>query len=568
MEIFEGEGVANGIGIGKAFFIPKNEKKRIPRLSITKEKIKSEWMRFIKAKAFVSSSISKSLTSLTDSEEDKTQKEIFETYILMLEDAIFLNDVRIEIEKTLLNIEWVIKTKAEEYANKLLKVNNKYLIERAKDITDVFALVIDRLMGVKSFEIEAVPEDSVVIAAEISATDAIIFSKKKIAALVMQEGGTSSHVVILARNYEVPTVVHIDYDKIRRLVKDEEEIIVDSAKGKILSSPTENILNDYTKALNNEKMRKTELSSYINKKALTKDKTEITIMANVSSLDETKMALEDGAEGIGLFRTEFMFMNEGKGESMSENEQFKIYKAVLETAGEKPVTIRTLDSGGDKLLNLNEIQNNGNSEKNPLMGLRAIRLTLKYRSLFKTQLRALLRASLYGNLRILLPLITTEKEVMEAKSVIEEAKNELKLKGESYKDDVKIGIMIETPAAALISDKLAREVDFFSVGTNDLTQYTMAVDRENAATFYLFDEFNLSVIRLLKLIVSNANRAGIPCSVCGEMAGKEEGTLIIIGLGVRTLSMSSKLISSAKKLLKDFTLPELEEKAKRKLEEI
>lgn len=568
MEIFEGEGVANGIGIGKAFFIPKNEKKRIPRLSITKEKIESEWMRFIKAKAFVSSSISKSLASLTDSEEDKTQKEIFETYILMLEDAIFLNDVRIEIEKTLLNIEWVIKTKAEEYANKLLKVNNKYLIERAKDITDVFALVIDRLMGVKSFEIEAVPEDSVVIAAEISATDAIIFSKKKIAALVMQEGGTSSHVVILARNYEVPTVVHIDYNKIRRLVKDEEEIIVDSAKGKILSSPTENILNDYTKALNNEKMRKTELSSYINKKALTKDKTEITIMANVSSLDETKMALEDGAEGIGLFRTEFMFMNEGKGESMSENEQFKIYKAVLETAGEKPVTIRTLDSGGDKLLNLNEIQNNGNSEKNPLMGLRAIRLTLKYRSLFKTQLRALLRASLYGNLRILLPLITTEKEVMEAKSVIEEAKNELKLKGESYKDDVKIGIMIETPAAALISDKLAREVDFFSVGTNDLTQYTMAVDRENAATFYLFDEFNLSVIRLLKLIVSNANRAGIPCSVCGEMAGKEEGTLIIIGLGVRTLSMSSKLISSAKKLLKDFTLPELEEKAKRKLEEI
>lgn len=568
MEIFEGEGVANGIGIGKAFFIPKNEKKRIPRLSITKEKIESEWMRFIKAKAFVSSSISKSLASLTDSEEDKTQKEIFETYILMLEDAIFLNDVRIEIEKTLLNIEWVIKTKAEEYANKLLKVNNKYLIERAKDITDVFALVIDRLMGVKSFEIEAVPEDSVVIAAEISATDAIIFSKKKIAALVMQEGGTSSHVVILARNYEVPTVVHIDYDKIRRLVKDEEEIIVDSAKGKILSSPTENILNDYTKALNNEKMRKTELSSYINKKALTKDKTEITIMANVSSLDETKMALEDGAEGIGLFRTEFMFMNEGKGESMSENEQFKIYKAVLEAADGKPVTIRTLDSGGDKLLNLNEIQNNGNSEKNPLMGLRAIRLTLKYRSLFKTQLRALLRASLYGNLRILLPLITTEKEVMEAKSVIEEAKNELKLKGESYKDDVKIGIMIETPAAALISDKLAREVDFFSVGTNDLTQYTMAVDRENAATFYLFDEFNLSVIRLLKLIVSNANRAGIPCSVCGEMAGKEEGTLIIIGLGVRTLSMSSKLISSAKKLLKDFSLPELEEKAKRKLEEI
>lgn len=556
----------NGIGIGRAFFIPKKEIHRIPRLSIKKEEIKDEWLRILKAKNAVSSSVKKSLSSLTSSNEDKTQKEILESYILMLEDSVFFKDMQTEMEKTLLNAEWIVKTKAEEYANKLLKTNNEYLSQRAKDITDVFSRVIDSLMNVKSFDISSVPEGSVVIANEISSTDATIFSKKRISALVMQQGGSSSHVVILARNYEIPTIVRADCEKIKSFVKNGEEIIVDSLNGKIIAAPTENVLKEYLDAQQREKELKIELSSYTSKKAVTKDDTLVTIMANVASLAETKIAFSDGAEGIGLFRTEFMFMNEGKGGAMSEEEQFEIYKAVLEEAGEKSVTIRTLDSGGDKLLNIPELKSG--YEKNPLMGLRAIRLTLKYKKIFKTQLRALLRASAFGNLKILLPLITTEKEMLSAKALIEEVKTELREKGVNFSVNIKIGAMIETPAAALISDRLAKHADFFSVGTNDLTQYTLVVDRENAATLYLFDEFNLSLLRILKMTVDNARKAGIPCSVCGEMAGKEEGTLILVGMGVRSLSMSSKLISSAKKRLKNFSVKELEEKAKQKLEEI
>lgn len=561
MEVFLGIPAADGIGIGTAFVIPDPVKRAIPQHHIKIDQITNGWTRYEAAVQSVTLEISEHLDSLSKTDpKDKVQREVFETYILMLSDPVFTKEVKDFFEKELFNIEYTIQFKAEEYATKLRQAGNYYLSERAQDITDIFGRVLDEMLDIHPFDINQVPDGSVILANSLSSADTIILSKRKIAGLALTEGGVSSHVVILARNYGIPTVVGLE--NISKKVRNGETVIIDGKTAEVLVSPDKSTIDENKAKIREEYLRKQSLKSFLDKPAVTKDGTKFKLYANIGTPEEAEIAAAEGADGIGLFRTEFLYMSQSgaslnaAARSFSEQNQFEAYKQVLQIMGDKPVTIRTLDAGGDKLINSVDIPIL--DEKNPLMGLRAVRLSLAYPNVLKTQLRALYRASVYGNLQIMFPLITSVNQVKECLELVEEVKKELTCEQIEFKKDIPIGIMIETAAAALVTDCLTKVSDFFSLGTNDLTQYTLAIDRENPHVAELYNEFNLAVLRLIHMTVKASNEANIPISVCGEMAGRQDSIMVLAGMGIRNLSMSPKLISATKELLSRFTIKELQ----------
>ena len=561
MEVFLGLPAADGIGIGTAFVIPDKVQRAIPQHRISIDQINKGWSRFEAACQTVILNLNEKLDSLSKTNpRDMAQREIFETYTLMLEDPVFNKEVRDFYEKQLFNIEYTIQFKAQEYASKLQQSGNYYLAERAKDITDVFDLVLDEMLDIHPFDINSVPDGSVIFANSLNSADTIILSKRKIAGLGLSEGGVSSHVVILARNYGIPTVTGLE--NISKKVHTGETVIVDGKDAEILVSPDKETIEEYKGKIREEYKHRQALKAFLNKPALTKDGTEFKLYANIGTPEEAEIARAEGADGIGLFRTEFLYMSQNgasfnaAARSFSEQTQLEAYKYVLETMGDKPVTIRTLDAGGDKLINSVDIP--VFEEKNPLMGVRAVRLSLACPNVLKTQLRALYRAGVYGNLKIMFPLITSVDQVKQCLELIAQVKAELTAEKIPFKEDIPVGIMVETAAAAVIADCLAKVSDFFSLGTNDLTQYTLGVDRENQHVAGLYNEFNLAVLRLIQTTAHAANEANIPVSVCGEMAGRQDSIMVLGGMGIRNLSMSPKLISSTKELLSRFTIQELE----------
>ena len=561
MDTFVGIAVADGTGIGTAFFIPEQVNRVIPQKKGA-EDAAAGWLRFMAAKQAVAESIAADLAALPkDAQSNAIQREIFETYFLMLEDAVFLKEVQRSFEESADSIELTIQTKAKEYAARLRAAGNEYLAERAQDITDVFDKVLDQMLGIVSFDIHSVPSGSVIFAKTLSPTDTIVLSEKNIAGLALEEGGRSSHVVILARNYGIPAIVGIRAADARAKIQNGAPVIVDAQAAKVIASPDQQTAERYAARLEQERQERAHLKTYLEKPARTKDGTEFTLYANIGTPEEAELAYAEGADGIGLFRTEFLYMSLAENANahdgaFAEDAQFEAYKRVLLAMKDKPVTIRTLDAGGDKVIDSAEIPMP--DEKNPLMGLRAIRLSLSYPALFKTQLRALYRASVYGTLKIMLPLITTAEQVEQSLALIAEVKNELRANNIPFDADVPVGIMVETAAAAIASDCLAKLSAFFSIGTNDLVQYALGVDRENLNVSALYDEYNLSVLRLINMTIRSAAQNKIPLSVCGEMAGRRESILILGGMGVRALSMSPKLISGTKKLLSQFTIAELQ----------
>ena len=560
MNVFLGVSASTGISIGKAFVIPEAVKRVIPQFPVSISQIEQEWSRFIKAKAKISGKIQKSLEEINnESKQDKIQREVLETYLLMLDDPVFLQEVKQNLEANPFNIEYILDVKTEEYANRLRISGNAYLTERAQDICDIFGRVLNELLNIHVFNINQVPDGAVIVGREMNPSDAIILSKRKIAGLVLTEGGTSSHVAILARNYGIPAVFGIE--KITKEVHHGEKLIVDGTAGELITDPDAQTLSDYSEKIKIEQEHRAKILAFRDKPAQTKDGTRFSLMANIGTPEEAKMALEEGADGIGLFRTEFLFMQESvtthlHNHAMSEEKQFDAYKSVLETMQGKPVTIRTLDAGGDKVIA--SIDRPDGVEKNPLMGLRAIRLTLNFPKLFKTQLRALYRASVYGNLKIMLPLITNVDQVVKTKELIAEVMEELDADGIPYNKDVPVGIMVETAAAGITADCLAKISDFFSIGTNDLTQYTIGVDRENQTIANLYNEFHLAVLRLIQHTIEAAEAENIPVSVCGEMAGKTDSVLVLAGMGIRTLSMGIHNIPYVKELLSSISIAELQ----------
>lgn len=560
MNIILGTSASSGISTGKAFVIPEQVERIIPQFPVSSSEIEKEWERFSKAKSKITDKILKQLEGLSpDSKQDKIQKELLETYLLMLDDPVFLQEVRQNLEENPFNIEYILDVKTEEYADRLRNSGNEYLTERAQDICDIFGSVLNELLNIHVFNIEQVPDGAVIVARDLSPSDAIIFTKRKIAGLALAEGGTSSHVAILARNYGIPAVFALE--NITKEVLQGSKLIVDGTAGEVIVSPDIQTLSDYTAKIEKELKHKEKILKFKDIPAQTKDGTRFTLLANIGTPEEAKLALDQGADGIGLFRTEFLFMQETttatlRNHVMTEDEQFDAYRTVLETMKDKPVTIRTLDAGGDKIISSLELPTS--QEKNPLMGLRAIRLTLNFPKLFKTQLRALYRASVYGNLKIMLPLITTTEQVVKAKELISEVQAELENEGIPFNKDVPVGIMVETAAAGITADCFAKISDFFSIGTNDLTQYTLGVDRENLLVSPLYNEFHLAVLRLIQHTIEAAESEKIPVSVCGEMAGKTDSVLILAGMGIRTLSMGINNIPYIKELLSSISIAELQ----------
>lgn len=561
MNVLFGLSASSGIGIGRAFVIPETEKRVISSKKIKNEEKPKQLVRFERSLAKVVGQIAEQLEIVKD---DKTQSEIFETYFLMLNDPEFLGDVRKTFDESNFSIEYVLNQKTEEYADRLRSSGNAYLAERAEDICDIFGRVLNDLLDFHPFNIENIPDDVVIIAKSMAPSDTVILSKRRIAGIALTDGGVSSHVGILARNYGIPAV--FDIESILDEIAPDSLVIVDGDAGEIIDDPDEKTLEDYQKKIEIAKEHEKRLKKFRDIPAKTKDGELFHLMANIGTVDEARVAMHEGADGIGLFRTEFLFMSEvnnnmgsahSKIAAFSEENQFIAYKTVLETMKGKPVTIRTLDAGGDKIISALDITHSTSEEKNPLMGLRAIRLTLANPQLLRTQFRALYRASVFGNLKIMLPLITSVEQVEEALAIAAKVRDELRAENIPFNPAVPIGIMIETAAAAMISDCLANVSDFFSIGTNDLTQYTIGVDRENSLVAPLYDEFHLAVLRLLDKTISEANKAGISVSVCGEMASRAESVMVLAGMGVRTLSMSPKLITKIKELLSKISMEEL-----------
>lgn len=560
MNVILGISAAGRIGIGKAFILPEQEERKIPRRKIKPEDIESEWNRFTEARQTVIEELN---GNLQDQNNSKEQKDLIETYLLMIQDPVFTKELQDSFEKQTYNIEHVLFKKVQGYAEMLRNSNNDYLAERAQDIEDVYDQVLNSLLNYHTYDIEQVPDGAVIVARSMKTSDTVILGKRKIAGLALTEGGKASHVAILAKSYGIPAVVGLE--DITSIIQQDDIVIVDGNIGEVIVQPdTATLTSANTKILAEEKQIEA-LKKFKDVKAKTEDGTEFEIYANIGTVEEAATALENGADGIGLFRTEFLFMNAAKNfkgkkvsftGTLSEEAQFQAYKQVLETMQGKPVTIRTLDAGGDKMITSKEVPNM--IERNPLMGLRAIRMSLYYPQIFRTQLRALYRASMYGNLQIMLPLITDVSQVDTALKIIKGVQFQLRDEGIPFNPDVPVGVMIETAAAAITADCIAQHAKFFSIGTNDLTQYVLSVDRENQAVTPLYNEFSLAVLRMIRSTIFNANMANIPLSVCGEMAGNKESAIILAGMGVRKLSMAPSQIPLIKETLSHFSITELE----------
>lgn len=560
MNVILGTSAAGGIGIGTAFVLPEEQERKIPKRTVSAQEAVADWERLQKACAQLQERL---IAYLAEEGVTKEQRDVIEAYQLMLADSVFMKELQDFVQKKPVNIEFALNHKVQEYADMLRGSNNEFLAERAHDIEDVFSYVLDILLDYHPFDIELVPDGSVILGRTMKTSDTVILSKRKIAGLVLTEGSSASHVAILAKSFGIPVVVGIeDADK---LVQNGETVVVDGNIGEIIIQPdAATLTSTNTRILAEEKYR-LALQKFKSLPAQTEDGTVFKLYANIGTPEEAEIALENGADGIGLFRTEFLFMNAARkltkkhgsySNAISESEQFEAYKRVLEIMDGRPVTIRTLDIGGDKVLENTDIPSV--SEKNPLMGLRGIRMSLFYPQAFRTQLRALYRASIYGNLQILLPLITDVSQVETALGIAKGVRLSLKEDNIPFNPDVPIGIMVETAAAAICADCLAPHSKFFSLGTNDLTQYTLCVDRENKSVTPLYNEFSLAVLRMIRSTIFNSYKFNIPLSVCGEMAGNKESAIILAGMGVRSLSMTPKQIPVIKEMLSHFSITELE----------
>lgn len=565
METFKGLSASEGIGFGEVFLVPAPAPRLIPQYKIQDTDIDAEWQRLEAALEKVRQRMQEQSATA-----EGQYAAILETYTVMLMDVEFLSQVKNLLIKSLQNIEIVLHKKTAEMAEILRGAGDEYLAERAQDITDVFAQVVDELLGYKPFDYDLVPENTVVVAESVSPADAVALFKKNLRGLVACEGGVSSHLAILARNHRLPAVLGIK--AITDKLESGQQVIVDGTEGLVIVQPDEKTLKKYHKFEVAKQKEEKSLSKLKHKAACTKDGVAITLLANIGSPEEAQLALEEGAEGIGLFRTEFLFMGAVQDarkagssgmQSVSENAQLEAYQHVLETMGNRPVIIRTLDAGGDKLIK--DAGFDSVPEQNPLLGSRAIRLTLANKSLFKRQLRALYRSSIYGDLRIMIPLVTHLSQIKETLQIIAEVKEELQKENIEFNPNVPVGIMVETAAAAISADIFAKYSDFFSIGTNDLAQYVLGIDRENPSVAELYDDKNVSVLRLIKNTVECADKAGISVSVCGEMAGVPDKALLLAGLGVRTFSISPVHIGAIKKALAKHSMKELEKMAQKAL---
>jgi phosphotransferase system enzyme I (PtsI) len=550
----KGLGVSPGIGIGKAFIIDKNSvdiapnhventEKEIDRLKAAIEEAKQELDE---------------LYNISIDELGEKEAQIFKSHEMMLEDETFIQEVEIKIKEEMLNAEFALNEVSNIYIKMFEKIEDEYLRERAVDIRDVMNRVIRILMGISGIDFSNLSENSIIVAKDLTPSDTAQIDRAKVTAMITEVGGKTSHAAIIARIMGIPTVVGLD--NITDKIKNNDLVICDGKTGKVLINPSEKQLFYYNQKKIREDEINQDLRNQIGLPTVTKDGFHVALAANIGTPNDVEMVLQNDAEGIGLFRSEFIFMN--RDHQPTEDEQFEQYKEVLVKMGQKPVIIRTLDIGGDKNVPYIDIP----KEMNPFLGYRAIRLCLGNVEVFRTQLRAILRASVYGNVKIMIPMISTMKELKDSKKILQQAKDQLTEEGIQFKDDIEIGIMIEIPSAAIISDLLAKEVDFFSIGTNDLIQYTMAVDRMNSKLSHLYSQYHPALLRLIKGIIDNAHNAGIWVGMCGEAAGDPKLIPVFVGMGLDEFSMNSPSILKSRYIVRNLNKEDMELIAKSTLD--
>jgi phosphotransferase system enzyme I (PtsI) len=551
MKEYRGIPASPGVASAPAFVFREDEI-TVPSYAIAPQAVKAEWARLLEAVEKAKKEVEE-IRDRTLREAGEDQAAIFDAHLLMLSDPDILDGLETKLNSSLMNIERVIVEIEKELVDKLALIEDPLLQARSADVHDVTRRILSHLLFRERFDLGDVESEFVLVAHDLLPSDLIGLNRSKVAAIATEAGGRTSHVAILARAFEIPAVLGIGASL--REVRAGELVIVDGGAGRILVEPDSASMAAARDAQSAAKVQAAELARIVDLPAQTTDGHRVLLKANIEVPEEADAARGHGADGIGLFRSEFLFLQ--PGHVPGEEEQYKAYKRVVEAMEGKPVTIRTLDIGGDKVLpELGALD-----EKNPLLGWRAIRFCLAKEDVFLAQLRAILRAASLGDVRIMFPMISSPDELDRAFALMAQARSECRKRGQAVPDDVRAGIMIEVPAAALASDIMARKADFFSIGTNDLIQYTMAVDRGNERVGYLYEPFNPAVLRLIKMTIENGRAAGIPVGMCGEMASDPAAAILLLGLGLEEFSMSSSSLLPVKRLLRSVSMAEAREAA-------
>ncbi|WP_394525816.1 phosphoenolpyruvate--protein phosphotransferase [Lacrimispora sp. JR3] len=546
--MFKGTNASAGIGIGKAVIVEETE------LVINKgnvEDTEAEKVRFqaaVKQAMEQTEALSKDLATRVGEKE----AEILNGHILLLSDPMLIGEIETTISGEKVSSEYAVETVCNTYADMFASMGDELMQQRATDMRDIKTRIQKILLGVSSVDIAALPEGSVLVARDLTPSMTAGINPANVTGIVTELGGKTSHSAILARALEIPAVVALE--GFLGKVKDGDDVVLDGSDGTVFVNPEESVRADYAAKREKFLKEKKELEQYIGKPTITKDGVTVELVANIGKPEDVEKVLQYDGEGVGLFRTEFLFMD--RSAMPTEEEQFEAYKKVAVAMNGKPVIIRTLDIGGDK-----EIPYMGLvKDENPFLGYRAIRFCLdRKEDVYKPQLRALLRASAFGNIKIMVPLVTCIEEIREAKALVEEMKKELDEKGIAYKKDIQIGIMVETAAASLMADVFAKEVDFFSIGTNDLTQYTMSVDRGNDKVSYLYSPLNPAVLRSIRHVIECGRKEGIMVGMCGEAASDPLMIPLLLAFGLNEFSMSASAILNARKLITGYSTKELQE---------
>ena len=476
---------------------------------------------------------------------------VFEAHLLILDDPEFMGTVKTDIESKVINAEYAFKETSDMFISMFEAMDNEYMKERAADIRDVSKRILAHLLGVDLPNPSLIDEEVIVIAEDLTPSDTAQLNKKYVKGFATNIGGRTSHSAIMARSLEIPAVVGTS--SITEDVKNGDILILDGLDGVVLVNPDEATTAEYKEKHAKFEAQKAEWAKLVTEKSVTKDGYEVILAANIGTPADLEGVKNNGGEAVGLYRTEFLYM--GRDQLPTEDEQFEAYKAVLEGMGDKPVVVRTLDIGGDKELPYLDLP----KEMNPFLGFRAIRLCLEEKDLFRTQLRALLRASVYGKLCVMFPMIATVQEFRAAKALFLEEKEKLVAEGVAVSNDIELGIMVEIPSTAVIADIFAKEVDFFSIGTNDLIQYTMAADRMSEKVSYLYQPYNPAILRLVKSVIEASHKEGKWTGMCGEMAGDSLAIPLLLGMGLDEFSMSATSILQARSQIKNLTLDEMKE---------